>query len=117
MTNLENHVFRVDSLKISLQYDRPLIGGGGHFTLRVENPSDKFILFNPWDFLVVTSGGCQIQFKEAGISYQGQSTSFIPFNVAPGAYTIRIYAIPNTERLKSGFKIYIGAKLLAEISD
>lgn len=114
---LQHHEFYVGNLKISIQLDRPLIGGGGEFTLRVDNLSNEFIFFNPWDFLVVNFRGYQIQFKEVGISNQGQTTSFIPSNIAPEAYISRIYAIPETENLKPKFKIYFGNKLLAEVSD
>jgi hypothetical protein len=114
VADLQSHPFQVGALRVSFDCSRPLVGGGGTFDIRIDNPTEEFHEFNPWSVTLVDSTGCQVQLVEPVST--NWTTSFSSFRVAPQAYALRTYSLGTSSNFRQSFKIYLGEKLVAVIS-
>jgi hypothetical protein len=113
-SDLQNHPFQMGALRVSFDCRRPLLGGGGTFDIRIDNPTGEFLDFNPWSVIFVDSTGCQVQlFEPEGSTW---TTSFSPFRVAPHAFALRTVSLRSRPDLRQPFKVYLGEKLIAVIT-
>jgi len=110
--DLEMHPFEVGGMTITLGLDHQ-IGGNDFITLHAFNHSNHFLKGDPWDLVVVRSGGDQSSID------QGNGA----FPIAPGASACRSYWIRGCGCATGGVqltlpaKIYYGERLVAVITD
>lgn len=110
-SELSKHVFEIGKLRLTI---RKLKGGRGpYIAVKVDNPSDSAVVFDPQVLSLLNQGNEQVNTS----SYPGSSgaPALGSRKVLPGAFLTQAYGLDHVVQLPA--RIYYDGKLLAIITE
>ena len=110
-SELGKHAFEIGQLRLTI---RKLQGGRGpYITVKVENPSDSAVVFDPQVLSLVNQGNEQVNTSSYSLYYIAPA---LPTRkVLPGAFLTQTYGLDHIVELPA--RIYYDGKLLAIITE
>jgi hypothetical protein len=111
------HPFLLGDLVLTLTI-RHLFGGADQVDVRVDNPTQVALAFDPDGLCVVDATGRQTPITRWCLVGEQLANALQPrVSILPGAHVSDSYLLDPTQHLKGPARVYLGGQLLAELAN